>query len=188
MSFEATNPGVDGNTITIALVSSTNPMTTVTVANKDITIGVGGDAATLTRKKLIDLINNHKDAKKLIVASTTMPEANFNLFNGTNKVLLNKVPLEGGISQLTEVMLTFSESVTYTGDFTVNTAKTEATPIGDNDRILLHSFVKPILLTKASTTLTIKTPKVKDKVGNTTQETELTKSFILTDNQLLEKP
>lgn len=188
MSFEATNPGVDGNTITIALVPSTNPTTTVTVANKDITIGVGEDAATLTRKKLIDLINNHKDAKKLIVASTTMPEAN--LLNGTDKVLLNKVSLKDGISQLTEVMLTFSESVAYAGDFMVNDEKTEATPIGDNDRILLHSFANPIPLTEASTTFTIKikTPEVKDKVGNTTQEAELTKHFILTDNQLLEKP
>lgn len=118
--FTAKEAGVDGNDITIEIKDdkkpsdagdvATNGQLEITVSNKDITIELGNTYDSVSKisstlNDIVNEINNHVEASKLVTASLASPE------QATNKGKVeSKVNLADGTTELT-VTINFSEAV-----------------------------------------------------------------------------
>lgn len=201
--FTAKEAGVDGNNISITIVDNTTPANagevdtngklTVRVSGKDITIELGNtyDSASKISSTLDDIvneINNHVDASKLVTASLASPEQA--VVVGKTE---NKATLEGGATELT-VTVNFSEAVkgkmadtdltatsgtyTYEYDGSTDSAITPTVTISDDKKTvtLVYEITDAAKKLVTSTSkLSIANNKVTDLAGNDLgSDTELT--------------
>ena len=201
--FTAKEAGVDGNNISITIVDNTKPtnasdvdtngMLTVQVSGKDITVELGNtyDSASKISSTLDDIvneINNHVEASKLVTASLASPEQA--VVVGKTE---SKATLEGGATELT-VTVNFSEAVkgkiadtdltatsgtyTYKYDGSTDSAITPTVTISDDKKTvtLVYEITDATKKLVTSTSkLSIANGKVTDLAGNDLgSDTELT--------------
>ena len=201
--FTAKEAGVDGNNISITIVDNTTPANagevdtngklTVQVSGKDITVELGNtyDSASKISSTLDDIvneINNHVEASKLVTASLASPEQA--VVVGKTE---NKATLEGGATELT-VTVNFSEAVkgkmadtdltatsgtyTYEYDGSTDSAITPTVTISDDKKTvtLVYEITDAAKKLVTSTSkLSIANNKVTDLAGNDLgSDTELT--------------
>ena len=199
----AKEAGVDGNNISITIVDNTTPANagevdtngklTVQVSGKDITVELGNtyDSASKISSTLDDIvneINNHVEASKLVTASLASPEQA--VVVGKTE---NKATLEGGATELT-VTVNFSEAVkgkmadtdltatsgtyTYEYDGSTDSAITPTVTISDDKKTvtLVYEITDAAKKLVTSTSkLSIANNKVTDLAGNDLgSDTELT--------------
>ena len=192
--FTAKEAGVDGNNISITIVDNTTPANagevdtngklTVQVSGKDITVELGNtyDSASKISSTLDDIvneINNHVEASKLVTASLASPEQA--VVVGKTE---NKATLEGGATELT-VTVNFSEAVkgkmadtdltatsgtyTYEYDGSTDSAITPTVTISDDKKTvtLVYEITDAAKKLVTSTSkLSIANNKVTDLAGN----------------------
>lgn len=201
--FTAKEAGVDGNNISITIVDNTTPTNasdvdtngklTVQVSGKDITVELGNtyDSASKISSTLDDIvneINNHVEASKLVTASLASPEQA--VVVGKTE---SKATLEGGATELT-VTVNFSEAVkgkmadtdltatsgtyTYKYDGSTDSAITPTVTISDDKKTvtLVYEITDATKKLVTSTSkLSIANGKVTDLAGNDLgSDTELT--------------
>ena len=199
----AKKAGVDGNNISITIVDNTTPTNagevdtngklTVQVSGKDITIELGNtyDSVSKISSTLDDIvneINNHVEASKLVTASLASPEQA--VVVGKTE---SKATLEGGATELT-VTVNFSEAVkgkmadtdltatsgtyTYKYDGSTDSAITPTVTISDDKKTvtLVYEITDATKKLVTSTSkLSIANGKVTDLAGNDLgSDTELT--------------
>lgn len=199
----AKEAGVDGNNISITIVDNTTPTNagdvdtngklTVQVSGKDITVELGNtyDSASKISSTLDDIvneINNHVEASKLVTASLASPEQA--VVVGKTE---SKTTLKGGATELT-VTVNFSEAVkgkmadtdltatsgtyTYKYDGSTDSAITPTVTISDDKKTvtLVYEITDATKKLVTSTSkLSIANGKVTDLAGNDLgSDTELT--------------